>query len=237
METLEKELITDSTLANIARWNDKMHMKLLEDELSCMYVKATKILNIKEDFKMPIRAFKDMYLEFEYLHFVFIDITSLQNNPILQVDFGHNLYYLIINTNRFHLRNLDFTIYKTYLVQDGLIRSFDIDADKINLYRTFFNENVGRDIKGSSSNKKITEYITFEKDKVESFRSKLANDGDMTIKLICIDKDCLSTNSTLDVQDHLNNPNNQGKLSLAFQQKNDPSKPNSDFYDIGNMQP
>ncbi len=238
MEELEKDFIKsefDNMILN-SSGGDKMHMRLSEDELLCMHTKAKSILDIKNDFKIGSKAFKEMKLEFEYLHFVFVDINSLQGVSSA-MDYGHDLYYLIINTNRFFLRSSDFDVYKAYCVYNEAIKVFDIDGNKFLSYKDFFNENVGRNIRSNSASSKITEYITFEKDKVKDFKEKLADDGDMNVKLICIDKNCLSQGSTITIQEYLNNLNNQGKLSLAFQQKNDPDKPNSDFFDIGNMQP
>lgn len=213
-----------------------LNKRFSREQLECTYSRAKEILEITKDFEINSKDFKEYKMEFDFMHFVFIDRRSLWRFPVSIQDFGHDLYYLIIVCNTKQLSEFNFDHGEVFCVDHkSNMTSLPMDKELYTSFRDEFLEGIGKDIRTSTVNI-ITEYIYFNKDVVSAFRKNM-NDADnpMIIKLICILEKCVGANKENDVVTHLSRPENQNRLSLAFQQNAD--LVNENFYDVGNMQP
>lgn len=208
------------------------------EQLECTHEKAKMILNINNDFKIDRQSFKNLKINYQYLHFLFIDKRSITDISISN-DFGNDLYFLMIICDADNLNNIDYNNCSSYIVDDNyIIQPYSFDATVYEQVRNHFNFYIGQEIRSNTSINNITEYITFDKSVVDRFMQNMSLNNEMIIKLILINSDCSypnSTNNNYDVSEYLSNCANQNRFSLAFQQN--PSEGNAGFYDIGNMQP
>ncbi len=211
-----------------------LNKRFSREQLECTYSRAKEVLEIVKDFEINSKDFKEYEMEFEFMHFVFIDKRSLWRIPVSIQDFGHDLYYLIIVCNTKQLSEFNFDHGNVFCVDDkGNMISLQMNKELYTSFRGEFLKGIGQDIRTSTVSN-ITEYIYFKKDVVNVFRKEMNHtDNPMIIKLICIFEKCAGTDN--DVVTHLSNPENQNRLSLAFQQNAD--LVNENFYDVGNMQP
>jgi hypothetical protein len=227
---------------------DRFNDKLSEYQARCMKIKASEIIfgnagHVLNDFEITIDSFKKMKINFEYLHFHFIDRVSINLELGTSIaDFGNDLYYMIIVCDQggdlLHFDFDDTNIYDAYIVNGNLdveeIQSFNKIKYR-NIRKTFLS-NVGDRIRKNSTYNSVTEYITFDMQHVEEFQNAL-NDEDIRFKVrvISICEYCDVDSTSASVSNYLKDPKNQQKLSLAFQKYN--ISQDSNFYDIGNMQP
>lgn len=226
---------------------DWFNYELNEEQARCMKIKASDIIlgnkgEVINDFEITTNSFKAMNINFEYLHFHFIDQVSISQDFGISIDnFGHDLYYMIIICDQDkNLLNFDFNnteIYDAYIVNGNLdiekVQSFSIDKYK-NVRKKFLSE-VGDRIRRNSTHNLITEYITFNKEQVKKFQNEFEADTTFKVRVVSISDSCDINSTSARVSDYLRDFNNQQKLSLAFQKSNSGS--DSNFYDIGNMQP
>lgn len=227
---------------------DRFNFELTEKQAQCMKAKACKIIfgNITDtmsDFEITANSFKTMRIGFDYLHFHFIDKISLSQDFGMSInDFGHDLYYIIIVCDQkgdlLHFNFDDPNSYDMFIVD----RNFEVqeitsfDKIKYKNIRKNFLSGVGDRIRKNSTLNSVTEYITFPREHVEEFRNAVALDTTIKVRIVSICLDCdIDLLSTIQVSNYLRDSRNQQKLSLAFQKF--VKGQDTDFYDIGNMQP
>lgn len=212
-----------------------MNKRLSGKQLECTYNRAGQILNIEKDFKINSKMFKNYDMKFEFMHFLFIDRRSLWRFPVSIEDFGHDLYFLIIDCNDSQLSDTAF--------KNGVVFCVDNQGKMINisfverLYTTLkddFFKGVGNNIR-TNTVANVTEYVSFDEEIFNRFKKELSDNGDMEVKLIQISENCSFPEDNNEVSTHFSRSENQNRFSLAFQQ--DPIGGNENFYDIGNMQP
>ncbi|WP_294238699.1 hypothetical protein [Chryseobacterium sp. sg2396] len=224
----------------------EMNLELTPDQLRCMSNGAEEIFSensipqILEDFIINTKSFKSVNFSFDNIHFIFIDNVSL--NRFLKDINGSDIsvrsisqkymhYYIILNCNEDNLYEFVPTNYNAYLVDDNSeLREINISTSFGDVRKEFL-EGIGELIRKKSTLNGITEYITFPLKVVETFIKEQYETIDIRVKLIRIKKDCILQGINSNVNDVLRDPKKQKKLSMAFQ------KNNSNFYDIGNMQP
>lgn len=226
---------------------NRFNYELSEEQARYMRIKASDIIlgntgKVINDFEITTNSFKSMKINFEYLHFHFIDKNSIsQDFDILINDFEHDLYYVIIACNQDgDLLQFDFDDADTY---DAYIINGNLDVEKIQVFNKIKYENVrkkfllevGEKIRRNSTYNLITEYITFDKQHVEKFRNELNAGTTFKVRVVSICEDGDINSTSVAVSNYLKDPGNQKKLSLAFQKFD--NNTNSDFYDIGNMHP
>ncbi|WP_435523001.1 hypothetical protein [Chryseobacterium indoltheticum] len=172
------------------------------------------------------------------MHLHFIDKKSLERFKDISIEkFDHDLYYILIICDSKYLNNFNFKDYKAYVFdKDHNAQKIDFTSETYHLIRSEFLEGVGSKIRTySTTTNAITEYITFPVENVEKFRANMSDDYDMRVKLICINDACIKDGKDWEVTNYLKDARNKNRLSLAFQQYD--SESDSNFYDIGNMQP
>jgi hypothetical protein len=183
--------------------------------------------------------FKNINVEFDFVHFCFIDTVSLQTELDIPINnLQHTLYYIIINCNKNDLIDFDFNsvAYNAYIVNDSnVLQKITLTNDDYANIRNRFLTRVGSTIRQNTTFNAITEYITFSAKKVKDFRNELPSNSTFNVRLICIDKNCNINSPSQEVTDYLSQSRNQNRLSLAFQKINTVGP--GDYYDIGNMQP
>lgn len=219
--------------------------RLSEQQVVCMRNKASKVIFGKDsdvelkDFVIDTTSFKNINLEFDFVHFCFIDTVSLQTELRIQINnLQHTLYYIIINCDRSDFQDFDFNsvAYNAYIVNDSnVVQKITLTNDDYANIRSRFLNRVGNTIRQNTTLNAITECITFSANKVRDFRNELSSNSTFNIRIICIDKNCNINSPSQEVTNYLSQSRNQNRLSLAFQKINTVGP--GDYYDIGNMQP
>ncbi|WP_267405791.1 MULTISPECIES: hypothetical protein [unclassified Chryseobacterium] len=229
MENLEKELKIDEKLIN---------KRLSKEQLICTHDRAKEIISkIKYDFEINIESFKNFKTDYEFIHFVFVDRRFLWKLNAAINDYKHDLYYLIIVNNFERISEDSFNNCESYIVNEKQeLQLLTIDFNKYQSLRKDFFKGIGNEIKYEST-EKITEYITFENWMWELFAKYLEGaDGKMKVKVICIQDGCAGKGiENNEIDEYFRRPENQQRLSLAFQQTQE--SPDENYFDIGNMQP
>ncbi|WP_345990864.1 hypothetical protein AAEU33_02670 [Chryseobacterium sp. Chry.R1] len=227
---LDCEVINDySTLSPL------VNLKLSAEQTGCMNEGANRILKeTLEDFKIETGSFKNLPIKYKYIHFIFVDKTSLVRFPTIQPgSHKHNLYYIIVVCDHEDLNVFDFITYDAYLVDSaGMAKTIELPKEIYAEMRKEFLGGVGKAIRENSTYNAITEYISFSNVMFETFRNDLSgNFKEVNVRLIAIHKNCDINSQNVAVSRVLNDNKKQSRLSLAFQ------KEDQGFYDIGNMQP
>lgn len=215
------------------------NFKLSEDQARCMNNEAARVLNKPSlrNFVIRTPSFKTIPLDYNNVHFVFIDRNSLNNYTTVSIpDFEHDLYFMIICCDAASLTSFDFSNYNAYVVNANFeAEPIELSLDTYKDFRREFLTGVGVDIRNASTLNGVTEYMTYTRKKVDDFRAVLIDDTDFNIKLICIKNSCDIGTSDIAVSTFLRDDRNQDRLTMAFQKFD--AGINTNFYDIGNMHP